>query len=95
MNVKLKKKPKKFFNNRNAWIRIQAHEQEYQAIEQEVQELELTERSQVLPQDVSIAHAILAQDVDVFHAHPKRSSTRGGSEIVDRYYKNRVCSPLT
>ena len=57
-------------------IKIQAHEQEYQAIEQEVQELELTERFQVLPQDVSIAHDILAQDVHVFHAHAKRSSTR-------------------
>jgi hypothetical protein len=72
----LKKKLKKFFNNRNAWIKIQAHEQEYQEIEQEVQELELTERSQVLPQDVSIAHDILAQDVHVFHAHTTRSSTR-------------------
>ncbi len=76
---KIEKKLKKFFNNRNAWIKIQAHEQEYQEIEQEVQELELTERSQVLPQDVSIAHDILAQDVHVFHAHAKRSSTREGT----------------
>ncbi len=50
--------------------------QEYQAIGQEVQELELTERSQVLPQDVSIAHDILAQDVHVFHVYATRSSTR-------------------
>jgi hypothetical protein len=73
---KTEKKLKKFFNNRNAKIKIQAHEQEYQAIGQEVQELELTVRHQVLPQDVSIAHDILTQDVHVFHAHAKKSSTR-------------------
>ncbi len=73
---KIEKKTEKFFNNRNAWIKIQGHEQEYQAIGQEVQELELTDKSQVLPQDVSIAHDILAQDIHVFHAHATRSSTR-------------------
>ena len=61
-----RKTTKQFFSNRNIWIRIQAHEQEYQAIEQEVQELELTERSQVLPQDVSKAHDIFARDVHAF-----------------------------
>jgi hypothetical protein len=60
---------------------FQAREQEYQAIAQEVQALELTVRSQVLPQDVSIAHDILDQDVHVFHAHATRSSTR-----AMRYY---------
>jgi hypothetical protein len=76
-----------FLLKRNAWIKIQAHEQEYQAIEQEVQEVELTERSQVLPQDVSIAHDILAQDVHVFHAHAKRSLTRvfNSKVMMNRY----------
>ena len=77
---KIKKTLKKFFNNRNAWIKIQAHEQEYQAIEQEVQELELIERSQVLPQDVSIARDILAPDAHVFHAHTTRCFTRERNE---------------
>ncbi len=81
----MKKKLKEFFTKRNAWIRIQAHEQEYQAIEPEVQELELIGRSHILPQDVSIAHDILAQDVHVFHAHATRSSTR--DIILD--YKNK------
>jgi len=72
----LKKNLKKFFNNGNVWIKIQVHQQEYQAIKQEVQELELTERSEVLPQDVSIAHDILAQNVYVFDAHATRTSTR-------------------
>jgi hypothetical protein len=72
-----------FFNTRNAWIKIQAHEQEYQAIGQEVQELELTKRSQVLFQDVSIAHDILPQDIHVFCAHATRSSTR---DVIKSYF---------
>ena len=73
---KIKKKVKKFLDNRNAWIRIQAHEQEYQAIGQEVQEIELDKRSQVLPQDLSIAHDFLDQDSQVSPAQTKRSSSR-------------------
>ena len=49
---------------------------EYQAIEQEVQELELIERPQVLTQDVSIAHDIQAQETQECHALAKKSSTR-------------------
>ena len=72
----MEKKTKNFFNNRKAWIKIQAHEQEYQAREQEVKELELIERSQVLPQDVSTSHDILAQDIHVFHAQVQDCFTR-------------------
>jgi len=84
----LKNKIKKFLSNRHASVRIRAHEQqfqareqEYQAIEQEVQEFELTERSQVLPQAVSIVHDIFAQEVHVFRAHATRSLTREKSVI--------------
>ena len=50
--------------------------QEYQAIEQEVQELELAERFQVLPQVLPIAHDFLDQDSQVSPVQTKRSSSR-------------------
>jgi hypothetical protein len=59
-----------------AWIRVHAHEQEYQAKGQESQELELAKRSQVFPQDVFIAHDFLDQDTQVFHVHETRCLTR-------------------
>ena len=55
---------------------------EYQAIEQEVQELELIERPQVLTQDVSIGHDIQAQETQECHALAKKSSTRGNIKKI-------------
>ena len=59
---KIEKKLKRFFNNRNAEIKIQVHEQE----------LELTEKPHVLPQDVSIALDFLDQEDQELHTLPKK-----------------------
>ena len=56
-------------------------------IEKEVQELELAERSQVLPQVWSIAHDFLDQDSQVSPAQTKRSSTRG---FIEDVFHNRI-----
>ncbi len=42
---------------------------------QESEELELAERTQVLPQEVSTAQGILAQNAHVFHVHNTRHFT--------------------
>jgi hypothetical protein len=46
-------------------------------MEQDAQALELFQRSQVLPQDVSISHDFLSPDAHVLHAQLKKSFTVG------------------
>ena len=55
------------------------HKQKYQVVGHEFKELELTERSQVLREDFSIAHDILVQDFHVFHGHVERNLTKCSS----------------
>ena len=62
LKVKLKKNLENFFN--------------IQAIEQESPALFFLLWSQVLTQDVSIAHAIQAQETQDLHALARKSSTR-------------------
>lgn len=52
------------------------HEQKYQVIAEEIQELKPNERLQVLTQDVFIVHGVLVQDIFVFHAYAARYLTR-------------------
>jgi hypothetical protein len=51
-------------------------EEEYEALNEEIQALGSFMRPQVLPQYLSMSHDFLPQDAQVLHAQVKRSFTR-------------------
>jgi hypothetical protein len=63
-------------------------------MEQDAQALELFERPQVLPQDVSISHDFLSPDAHVLHAQLKRLSLRRISEMLKKCRKMRDVSHI-